>query len=196
MTRSAKKDAELEILRKVFPGKKYTVNERPDFILHGDEDFGVEIVEYYPDETIARLHNRPDYTNEITSNTYVHKDDADKLETVIVEYEDPKTGKWKKIPTPAVRQENMQITDRIALLIKLIDNKSKTLESYDTKLQVIDLVAQDSRNTLLDGINNSFVLKTLDNLRRVGRFSNSGFRSIYVILPPSKDIAQHIVQVK
>lgn len=78
MTTQAKKDKELMILRTVFKKKrfrKYTFSEKPDFIIHAKDDFGVEITEYYPDETTARLHNFTDYTSKVTEGTYVHKDD-------------------------------------------------------------------------------------------------------------------------
>lgn len=199
MTRSAKKTLELEILRKVFSKKryrKYTSSERPDFIIHGPVDFGIEIVEFYPDETVARLHNRPNYAEEVTNKSYIHKDDVSKLEVVTTEYQDPKTGKWKKLPIPAVMQENLPITDRLALLVQTIESKSTSLEDYSGNLGAIDLIVHDSRNTILDGINNEYTLKTLKNFQSTGRFQQSSFRNIYIVLPPSKGVKEFIISLK
>lgn len=199
MIRQSKKDKEFTILRGIYRKKrfpKYTALEKPDFILHGKEDFGVEITEYYPDETVARLHNMPNYAEMITDKTYIHKDDREKLEVVTMEYQDKKSEKWIKMDAPAVRQENKTAPERIVRLMQQIVAKSVLINTYDSSLKDIDLVVHDSRSSLLNGVDDAFVRQALRNFQQSGTFSASRFRSIYVSIPPTTSTSFEVIQVK
>jgi hypothetical protein len=190
VTRPKKKDIELNILRGVYGKKKsrkYTLSEKPDFIIHGRIDFGVEVTELYMDQTGARLHNQPGYTNDVIKGIDVHKDDADSLEVIsLIEYQDKKTGKWKNLNTQGVRQENKSTPERIGIMVARINEKSEKLKHYNLQLEHIDLVIHDSRSALLDGIDDAFTRNVFANMKNWGTFKNSGYRNIYLSLPVFK----------
>lgn len=199
MTRLLKKRDELNILRLVFKQKRYPSyipNEKPDFILGSSEKFGVEITEYYPDSTGARLHKVANYAENIINKTYIHKDDKDRLNVVTIEYQNRKTGKWKKINTPAVVQENLPINDRLGLMVNLVATKSKLYDTYDQSLSRIDLIINDSRNSLLDNTYDQYVLQTLNSLKYTEIFLTSKFANIFLTVPAIKGRIASVIQLK
>lgn len=200
MTRQSKKDEELKILRAVFKKKrypKYIPSERPDFIMHHKVDFGVEVTEYYPDETSARAHNMPNYVN-LAHKGMIHKDDKDKVSAVLVERYDKKRLKWKKMKAAAVSQDNKSIQDRITLLFKLIETKSTDLNTYRKGLEGmdVDLIVRDTRNAMIDGINNVFMRRVMSESFTHGVFRESEFRNIYLVLPGYLKRKDEVIQLK
>jgi hypothetical protein len=199
MTKQAKKEQELTILRTVFKKKrfpKYIFSEKPDFIVHHKKDFGVEITEYYPDETMARMHNRPNYAQEVTNKTYIHKDDAQILEVVNTEYFNEKKQKWIKLEVPAVMQENQPIQLRVQRLIDQINDKTKLYHTYNSSLSDIDLIVCDSRASFIDGINDNYMRSIMKEIFARNIFRLSGFRNIYLSIPGYKERSTEIFQLK
>ena len=199
MTQKNKKEKELKILRTVFKKKrypKYTFHERPDFIVHHMNDFGVEITEFYPDETVARMVNMPNYAEKVTEKSYIHKDDINKLEVVNTEYFNKKKKKWIKIEQPAVRQENMPIHERITVLLSKIKGKSELLNSYDKSLENIDLIIYDGRSSMIDGINDEYMRKTIREMYSLDVFEKSGYRNIYLSIPLHDGRPAEVIKLK
>lgn len=186
------------MLRTVFDSDNYPVvheSENPDFVLKKrGQSFGVEITEFYPDQTSARLENKPGYVNEVINNR-THKDDVPLLEVVSMEYQERQTGKWKKIPHQGVKQENLSITDRLALLIRQINEKSDKQKSYEQGLAAIDLIIHDRRGSLLDGVNDRRVRAFFVTLR-TQRIIVTKFRSIYLTTPVNRGIDTEVFILK
>lgn len=199
MTKKTKKEKELEILRSIYSKKRfprYTFSERPDFIMHSLTDFGVEITEYYPDDTVARLHNMTNYVDNIVNKSYIHKDDKRKLEVVSVEYEDTRTGKWKRLGSQGVLQRNKTIIERHGILFNQILSKSRLFKDYDKSLSRIDLIVYDSRNSLLDGVSDDEIINSLTSAQPNGIFQFSGFEYIYVVIPGNSLSERKAIKLK
>lgn len=97
MTRNKQKESELKILRKIYNKKrfpKFEVSERPDFIIHSTNKFGVEITRFYPNESAARLYNKTNYADNLASGVGVDKDDLKILNSVSYQIIDEKQVKY------------------------------------------------------------------------------------------------------
>jgi hypothetical protein len=200
MTRSVKKARELNILRLVYKAGDFPVikpTERPDFIVHDEtERFGVEVTEYYVDQASARLQNRPGYANDVIDGNYIHKDDKPHLRVVKIKVL-KQSGRRRKPPTQfGVMQNNIPITDRIALLIKIIAAKSELLNSYRQDLNAIDLLIYEERGAFFDGVDDFFTGNTFLKIYQGGLLRDSGFRHILLLIATDAGKNHRLIQLK
>ena len=69
-----KKHKEYQVLKRIYTSNKIRIqsSERPDFIIESKkEKFGVEITEYYYNETSARLKNYKGYAEKILKSNSI-----------------------------------------------------------------------------------------------------------------------------
>lgn len=67
----SKKNKEYKILKKIYNSKRITIKdyEKPDFIIEADNaKFGVEVTEFYFNESVARLINYKEYKEKILNS--------------------------------------------------------------------------------------------------------------------------------
>ena len=154
-----KKNKELLVLKEIYHDDKVIITESecPDFIINGiDEKFGVEVTNYYYNESSARLKNKPGYFESIINspdNTiltqrdkgiitkqtiYVKEPDDDKykflLDSVGVKY----NGNYDYGINPIYEDVEKQLIDRI-------NEKSVKANDYQ-KLDYYELFIQDREN--------------------------------------------------
>lgn len=190
-----KKEQELIILKQVYKKDKVeiTESEKPDFIINGiKERFGVEITEYYYNESSARLKNKSGYFDKIIKSKddsvltkkdkglitreaiYIKDTTDDKfkfvMDTVGLKYND----KYEFNVEPAYEDVEKQLIDRI-------EEKNEKAKEYK-KLDYYELFIQDKENYFgknsnrLEQLKNSKLLLDAiykSNYKRLYIFSNN-----------------------
>ena len=142
MTDIIKKHKEFLILKKIYnkEGLKVEASEKPDFIIESEFDrFGVEITEYYYNESSARLKNYEGYSEKIlksNSNDVLDKRDKDFIKKTSLYIKDQRDNTYKFLSdiiqlkynedydigeSPQFRDVENQILD----IIETKNNKSK-----------------------------------------------------------------------
>ncbi|MBN1459592.1 MAG: hypothetical protein JXA57_08640 [Armatimonadetes bacterium] len=152
--RDAKKAREKTLLNLIYADEDYAAvvpAEEPDFrIRHkqGDGEFGVEVTEFYHDQSRARISNIPGYIGEILSmGEYRHKDDVAALKLgrfAIVPADDSRPrqeldGVIQAVPTVD------QWVDKVA---DLVSRKNERFADYTAGLDHVNLIVMDRENRL------------------------------------------------
>jgi len=119
--------------------------ESPDFIYAKDGRvlLGVEVTEFFADETEARLHRLPNYgLSLLDGGPFRHKDDKDKLRIENVEY--CRGGdKSKAVKLKAIVRSSPSSNELVEKLWELISIKSQKLQNYLLTAAQVDLVISD-----------------------------------------------------
>jgi len=178
----------LDYIYKDIPGLQIKRNERPDFRLkykYLKNYFGVEVTEFYFDETSARLKNIPEYLDDLLNDKkYLHKKDRKALEiekvTII-----SKNGENKGEPE-AVIHKLPSLSSCQEKIIQIINDKNKKYYEYDKTLQHINLIIYDSEGFLFRIRTKDFynIIYTRNIIESI---ITSNFREIYFITRVEKD---------
>jgi len=178
----------LDYIYKDIPGLQIKRNERPDFSLkykYLKYYFGVEVTEFYFDETSARLKNIPEYLDDLLSDKkYLHKKDrkALKIEKVTII---SKNGENKGEPE-AVIHKLPSLSSCQEKITQIINDKNKKYYEYDKTLQHINLIIYDSEGFLFRIRTKDFynIIYTRNIIESI---VTSNFREIYFITRVEKE---------
>jgi len=172
----------LDFIYKGIPGLQIQKFDKPDFKLKYKSlayYFGVEVTEFYFDETSARLRNVPDYLSDLLNDKkYLHKKDRETLKiqkVTIISKNGENKGEPEavihKLPSLASCQEKID---------QIIRDKNNKYYEYDESLHHINLIIYDAEGFL-------FRIKTKDfynifySSNIVKSITSSNFREIYFI---------------
>lgn len=194
-TENEKKNKELIILNKLYNYKniknskqffEIIESERPDFIIKAqDETFGVEITEFYYNESTARLKNYPGYFNKIissTSNKVLDKKDIGILSHNKLYIKNPITNKYNFVAdtVEAKYHENYlscqipRYQDIEPIILEIIKNKNHKAKKY-SNLDYFELFINDAEN-YFEKIN----LNNQNTEKLLYEVTKSRFRRIYI----------------
>lgn len=181
---SKKKKIERRIFDMVY-GKQENLSvqhkDKPDFWVKNldGEKFGVEITEFYINESAARLKNIPLYTDELLDHKrFRHKDDIKNLNIDQIQI---KNNKDKVFETTAIIQELPSIPGYLNDFNERLKEKNKSLKGYNKELLHQNLVIYDNSN-LFSSIKHRQFYSYFYKPVIVKELLNSKFREIYLIL--------------
>ncbi len=186
----SKKDRELQILKKIYNSDKITIkeHEQPDFVLQADNvTFGVEITEFYLNESVARLINYPGYKERILNskdNSVLDKNDVGVLSRHEMYILDKTDDKYKFLfDFVAVKyDDNMNFNSKPSYeyienkIIEIINTKNEKSKEYDTFdyneliIQSMEMISEEYINKL------SLSEKILDSVDK------SSFKRMYLLI--------------
>ena len=179
---SIKKSTELEILRKVYSVTEYPevdLSEQPDFIVHGlDTTFGVEVTEYYQDDSSSRLINITGYAARAIDEGTVHPKDVGIIEIQEPEFEKP-DGSYVSYGK-AVSKPILPANERMNKVGAIINNKNKLFDSYNKNLDYIDLVIYNNGD-LFAGVDGPIIVDSLKSLQLSRPDLYTSFKNIYIL---------------
>lgn len=176
----AKKSKELKQLRRVCSKDKYpnvVASENPDFIVDNGNKFGVELVEYYQDDSSGRFANVPNYLNRLVDDGFIHPRDKGIIEVVEPQVE-VSPGVWHSLGKASYKPI-LSADERIKRLILLIDAKHKKYKNYDRSLAWIDLLVID-KGDLYSGTEKRQTKQYLRDLQKNNPQLSSPFKNIYI----------------
>src|ERR1700728_3489903 len=127
---------------------KISAWESPDFLLRREEVviLGIEVTEYFDNESEARLQKLPEYTAQLLgSKTYRHKDDKEHLKVQRVKYI-PKADPAKAIELDAIAIAVPSLGFRLNRLAEAIRQKSTRWPDYLASAPQIDLLVYDGQD--------------------------------------------------
>lgn len=186
----SKKDRELQILKKIYNSDKISIkeHEQPDFVLQADNvTFGVEITEFYLNESVARLINYPGYKERILNskdNSVLDKNDVGVLSRHEMYILDKTDDKYKFLfDFVAVKyDDNMNFNSKPSYeyienkIIEIINTKNEKSKEYDTFdyneliIQSMEMISEEYINKL------SLSEKILDSVDK------SSFKRMYLLI--------------
>lgn len=149
-----KKHKEYQILKKIYDSKKITIqpSEKPDFIIgSGKERFGVEITEYYYNESSARLKNYKGYGDKILNSNPVNvldKRDKETIHKIGLYVKAPEQNKYDFFMNVIQLQYNEfylpgqepKFKDVENQIINIIRNKDKKSANYEKRYTIFRIV--------------------------------------------------------
>ena len=186
----SKKDRELQKLKKIYNSNKIVIkdHEQPDFIVEVDNTrFGVEITEFYLNESVARLINYPGYKERILNskdNSVLDKDDIGVLSRHEMYILDKTDDKYKFLfDFVAVKyDDNLDFNSKPSYefienkIIEIINTKNEKSKEYDTFdyneliIQSMEMISEEYINKL------SLSEKILDSVDK------SSFKRMYLLI--------------
>lgn len=186
----SKKARELQILKKIYNSNKMVIkdHEQPDFVIEADNvHFGVEITEFYLNESVARLINYPGYKERILNskdNSELDKNDIEVLSRHEMYILDKTDDKYKFLfDFIAVKyDDNLNFNSRPSYefienkIIEIVNIKNEKSKDYD-KFDYNELIIQSMEMTLGEYINKlSLSEKILDVVDK------SSFKRMYLLV--------------
>jgi hypothetical protein len=169
----------------LFYGEKSNIEiigrEKPDFHLRHKSGhlFGVEITDFFYNESSARSKLIPGYMAQIlTSGTYRHKADITALPLKDAKYKS-KNGTVEK-PVKVIFNESKKFIDVLSSLNRTISQKSRSFRKYPKKFNHINLVIYDRENCLESLEEEKFFIIFLNN-GIANHIGLSPYREIYFI---------------
>lgn len=186
----SKKARELQILKKIYNSNKMVIkdHEQPDFVIEADNvHFGVEITEFYLNESVARLINYPGYKERILNskdNSELDKNDIGVLSRHEMYILDKTDDKYKFLfDFVAVKyDDNLNFNSRPSYefienkIIEIVNIKNEKSKDYD-KFDYNELIIQSMEMTLGEYINKlSLSEKILDVVDK------SSFKRMYLLV--------------
>jgi hypothetical protein len=155
--------------------------ERPDFTCTTKDglNFGVEVTEFYISESMARLRQRPNYTQQLlTEKRYLHKDDKENIPVSKVMFRLNSDG--TTLQTEAIVGEFLTRGEIAERLITRIADKSSKIQNYAEIDGDIDLIINDVEAALgsADVENLIYVLEEADAKSTI---VDSRFRDIFLV---------------
>lgn len=185
-----KKNKEYKILKKIYNSKRIAITdyEKPDFIIEADNTkFGVEVTEFYLNESVARLINYKGYKEKILNsndNKVLDKRDIgvlsrhelyvlDKVDNqykflfdfVAVKYDDGLNFHSK--PTYEL------VENKIIDIINIKNNKANDYEKHD----YTELIIQG-----MESISEEYIKKLLVSQKILDMVDNSFFKRVYLLI--------------
>ncbi len=184
-----KKERELEIIKNIYISENIEIipDEQPDFIINSDtEKFGVEVTEFYYNESTARLKNYKGYKEKIlnsNNDSVLDRRDKGKLtrcqlycyneknkkneylfDFIDVKYNDE--NKMSVLP-------NCQEIENI--ILNIIECKNKKSQKYE-KFNYLELFIQDMENISFDK------LEYIANSKKIlNKINDSNFKRLYFL---------------
>lgn len=177
-------EREKKIFNLIYGDKKYykiITREKPDFqLLHNcGHSFGVEITEFFYNESFARKTLISNYTKEILENEkYLHKDDKINLPKTLMTFKANDKSEPRNIY--GIFYETPSIKDSINKLTKIINIKEKAFIGYNAELNHINLIIYDNQN-FLNNINEDSFYKNFFFKPLVKAIIQSSFYEIFFI---------------
>lgn len=179
--KKSKKQRELISFRQVFQLNDYPnikQNDKPDFVVsHNGISFGVEVTEYYQDQTSAGYANIPNYMNNILDDeSMIKRKDRGKLEKVRVGLE---MGGVPMYSQDAVYRQSSSAQDRLKKLNDIINAKITSMQDYNMdNLEFVELIIHD-QGDLFGGESGRKIHQHLSELSQ-SPFKGLPYRRIYI----------------
>lgn len=187
----SKKEKELLVLKNIYYDNKITIisSEQPDFIIDGiNEKFGVEVTDYYYNESSARLKNKPEYFESIINSddsSVLTKKDKDFITKLAIYVKDSKDDKYKLLSTVVGLKYNDKYEyndipsyeDVEKQIIDIINKKNQKALNYK-KLDYYELFIQDKENYF--AINKQCLSKLKNSKLILDNIIKSKFKRVYI----------------
>ena len=184
-----KKQKEYEILRMIYKNEKINaiLSEEPDFILENkNEKFGVEVTEYYFNESSARLKNYKGYSEKILqskSQNVLDKRDRGFIQKVGLYIKNTSNNKYEFLMDTINTKYNNdyefgqlpQYDDVEKQIVEIIKKKNIKSQNYNKELDYIELFIKDQECYLEKHL---YEINGSKNILKV--VENSGFKRIYI----------------
>jgi len=146
-----KKDKERKILSNLYDIGLYEVleSEEPDFIMkyrNEESFFGVEITEYYYNETNARMDNIEGYFSSLLDGgDFLHKSDRKELDVSDITLI---SNDGAENVVKAIASKVPSTSENISKLIENIRSKNKKYRNYEKTLRHINLIVNNTEHFL------------------------------------------------
>lgn len=184
-----KKDNEKIILNKIYNTNILNIieTEEPDFIIESkNEIFGVEITEFYYNESTARLINYNGYKEKILNskdNSILDKSDIGKITRKELYIYNEKENNWiflkNYIGIRYSENEEMNVFPNYKevenKIINIIDKKNNKAKKYQ-KLKYLELIIQDK-----EGIKQAYLKELSTSKKIITAIKKSKFKRLYII---------------
>lgn len=178
-----KKKKEIEILSRIYDIAMFEIqeNEEPDFLMKHTNDelyFGVEVTEYYYNETNARMDNVAGYSSSLLDGgDFIHKSDRNELKvtdiTLISE-----AGEENIVR--AIASNIPSTNEFVGRLIENIRTKNKKYQKYDKTLRHINLIVNNTEH-FLSFHKRNYLFHILFTPEFVEVIKESNFNEIFLI---------------
>ena len=186
-----KKQREMEVLKKIYkePIVKINHTDKPDFIIDGDnERFGVEITDYYYNDSSARLKNQPGYFNEIIksdNDSILNKKDRGLITREAIYIKDTTDDKYKFLVDTVGLKYNDRYDYNIEpsyedvekQLIDRIQEKNEKSKEYE-KLDYYELFIQDREKYFAKNRNRQ--IRLYNSKLLLNAITKSKFKRVYL----------------
>lgn len=186
----SKKDRELQILKKIYNSNKIVIkdHEQPDFVIEVDKvTFGVEITEFYLNESVARLINYPGYKERILNskdNSVLDKNDIGVLSRHEMYILDKTDDKYKFLfDFVAVKyDDNLNFNSKPSYefienkIIEIINTKNEKSKDYDT-FDYNELIIQS-----MEMISEEYINKLSLSENVLDAVDKSSFKRMYLLI--------------
>lgn len=186
----SKKDRELQILKKIYNSDKIAIkdHEQPDFVIEtGNVKFGVEVTEFYLNESVARLINYPGYKERILNskdNSVLDKNDIGVLSRHEMYILDKNDDKYKFLfDFVAVKyDDNLNFNSRPSYefienkIIEIINIKNEKSKNYD-KFNYNELIIQS-----MEMISEEYINKLSLSEKILDAVDKSSFKRMYLLI--------------
>lgn len=186
----SKKDRELQILKKIYNSNKIIIkdHEQPDFVIEADKvTFGVEITEFYLNESVARLINYPGYKERILNskdNSVLDKNDIGVLSRHEMYILDKTDDKYKFLfDFVAVKyDDNLNFNSKPSYefienkIIEIINTKNEKSKDYDT-FDYNELIIQS-----MEMISEEYINKLSLSENVLDAVDKSSFKRMYLLI--------------
>lgn len=186
----SKKDRELQILKKIYNSNKIVIkdHEQPDFVIEADKvTFGVEITEFYLNESVARLINYPGYKERILNskdNSVLDKNDIGVLSRHEMYILDKTDDKYKFLfDFVAVKyDDNLNFNSKPSYefienkIIEIINTKNEKSKDYDT-FDYNELIIQS-----MEMISEEYINKLSLSENVLDAVDKSSFKRMYLLI--------------
>lgn len=189
MNNIMKKNEEYNVVKKIYQNEKCNIedSEEPDFIIKTEtEKFGVEVTEYYYNESSARLKNYNGYIEKILRNSYdetLDKRDVGMIEKHRLYIKNLETNKYDFLTDMVAIRYNTtykigqlpEFKDVEKQIIEIIGRKTKKAEHYNKQLEYLELFINDKENYIL------YHIKELINSKKIlDVVIKSKFKRVYI----------------
>lgn len=187
---SDKKLKEKRIVNLIYHDNEYLItdSEEPDFILvhlRGTYSFGVEVTEYYLNQSNARIRNISNAVAEkIKLGDCKHNSNKTELRVENIKIASAAKRGKKGIQEVLTIQLPPDVEKYVEGLIGRIIDKNEKLKHYN--LSPINLILLDTENFFSHTISRDEVYTQLFNAELKRQIINSGFREIYLITEVDK----------
>jgi len=187
---SDKKLKEKRIVNLIYHDNEYLItdSEEPDFILvhiRGNYSFGVEVTEYYLNQSNARIRNISNAVAErIKLGDCKHNSDKTELRVENIKIASAAKRGKKGAQEVLTIQLPPDVEKYVEGLIGRIIDKNEKLKHYN--LSPINLILLDTENFFSHTISRDEVYTQLFNAELKRQIINSGFREIYLITEVDK----------
>lgn len=186
----SKKGRELQILKKIYNSNKMVIkdHEQPDFVIEADNvHFGVEITEFYLNESVARLINYPGYKERILNskdNSVLDKNDIGVLSRHEMYILDKTDDKYKFLfDFVAVKYDgNLNFNSRPSYefienkIIEIVNIKNEKSKDYD-KFDYNELIIQS-----MEMISGEYINKLSLSEKILDVVDKSSFKRMYLLV--------------